>query len=336
MILDAPFEVYYRPKTVEEVILPQRIRKVVDGIRQHKSMPHLIFHAYGAGVGKTSLAFALAKELKCKVLSLNGGELKSETVRDLEVQLSSAYTNDVLGSYDFDLTQTLSFDTIVLIDEFDRAPNLAQELLKTLMDRVEDRVKFIFTTNYVHKLDHHVKERSTLVNFTLSQSEQVEITQQVVKLIKRVCDDVGMQINAEAVKLLLRDTMPSIRNIMIVLEAIATFDNKQFTVESVKSWSKTVSFEDYYIHLKKRDYLAIESWFSENIHHIGSGFYRDVYKTVTRDLMGRIKSDISLYPKISEFLKCIKWFNVHHGTAEDMLVHLMALSSEIIDGEYYA
>ena len=63
----------YRPKTVEECILPERLKKPFQEYVNQKNIPNLLLSG-GAGVGKTTIAKAMCNEVGCDFMILNGSD----------------------------------------------------------------------------------------------------------------------------------------------------------------------------------------------------------------------------------------------------------------------
>lgn len=60
----------YRPKTLEECVLPERVRTVVQSYVDKKDVPNLLFYG-SAGTSKTTLAKALVNELGAEMLFID-------------------------------------------------------------------------------------------------------------------------------------------------------------------------------------------------------------------------------------------------------------------------
>ena len=63
----------HRPQTVEDCILPERLKAVFQEYVNQKQIPNLLL-AGGAGVGKTTIAKALCNEVGCDFLVINGSD----------------------------------------------------------------------------------------------------------------------------------------------------------------------------------------------------------------------------------------------------------------------
>ena len=61
----------YRPKTVEDTILPTDLKATFQQFVEQKNVPNLILTG-GPGVGKTTIAKAMLEELGCTYIVING------------------------------------------------------------------------------------------------------------------------------------------------------------------------------------------------------------------------------------------------------------------------
>ena len=63
----------YRPKTVEECILPDRLKHPFAEYVRLNTIPNLLLSG-GAGVGKTTIAKAMCNEIGCDYIVINGSD----------------------------------------------------------------------------------------------------------------------------------------------------------------------------------------------------------------------------------------------------------------------
>ena len=63
----------YRPQTVEDCILPERLKLPFQEYVNQKQIPNLLLTG-GAGVGKTTIAKAMCNEIGCDYMVINGSD----------------------------------------------------------------------------------------------------------------------------------------------------------------------------------------------------------------------------------------------------------------------
>ncbi len=63
----------YRPQTVEDCILPERLKKPFQEYVKQQNIPNLLLTG-GAGVGKTTVAKAMCHQIGCDYLVINGSD----------------------------------------------------------------------------------------------------------------------------------------------------------------------------------------------------------------------------------------------------------------------
>jgi len=63
----------YRPQTVSECILPERLKRPFEEYVKSETIPHLLLSG-GAGVGKTTIAKAMCNEINADYIIINGSD----------------------------------------------------------------------------------------------------------------------------------------------------------------------------------------------------------------------------------------------------------------------
>jgi len=155
----------YRPQTLEEVVgqdhIIQRLKRYVND----KSMPNLMFTG-PAGVGKTTTAIALAKQILGEYWKQNFLELNASDARGIDTvrkDIKSFCRLKAIGA---------PF-RIIFLDEVDNMTKDAQHALRREMEMYTKTSSFILSCNYSSKIIDPIQSRCAIFRFAPIKGHQV-------------------------------------------------------------------------------------------------------------------------------------------------------------------
>ena len=155
----------YRPQTIEDCILPESIKKTFTEFLNKGEIPNMLL-AGPPGVGKTTVAKALCKELGVDYYVING----SDEGRFLDTVRNNAKN--------FASTVSLSSESkhkVIIIDEADNTTPDVQLLLRASIEEFSRNCRFIFTCNYKNKIIEPLHSRCAVVEFGIQGKLKQEI-----------------------------------------------------------------------------------------------------------------------------------------------------------------
>ena len=166
----------YRPKTIEECILPDRIKTLFQQIALEGRIPNMILSG-GPGMGKTTVAKALCNEVGCDFLMINGSEESGI---------------DVLRTKIRGYASTVSFDgkrKVVILDEADYLnPQSTQPALRSFIEEFEKHCSFIMTCNYINRIIEPLHSRCQTIDFRINKEEKLNVGSNFGKRLYTILD----------------------------------------------------------------------------------------------------------------------------------------------------
>lgn len=234
----------YRPRNIDDIILPDRIKKnFTFGVNKN----YIFYGDYGTG--KTSLARILIGKY-------------SKDRAFLEIN-SSLYTSiDVLRSEIEKFCKLVPmFETsdpikYIFLDEFERVSPQYQDALKAFIEQYHKNVRFILTTNHYNKISDGIKSRFSSINFNCEpQEEKILKTEIYKKISNEICVKENIKIEKDILISVINKKFPDIRSILVEIQNIKdtgdvsgtqTVNNKLLMDTYHIIYDNKVSYEDIY------------------------------------------------------------------------------------------
>jgi DNA polymerase III delta prime subunit len=187
----------YRPKSIDEMVLPEKTREMFESFIEDREIPHLFL--YGPkGTGKTTISRILID--KCSgaklILNASSNDRGIETVKTKVKNFArSKKANEELN--------------ICFMDEADGLTVDAQFALKNTIEAYHNNCRFIFTANHPHKVIEEIHSRCVVVHFDelnvkdiyricrkIMKTEDIEFTRRdIVEVISEYAPDIRSIIN---------------------------------------------------------------------------------------------------------------------------------------------
>jgi len=198
----------WRPKRLEDIILLPRIKKQFEnGINQH-----YIFYGH-YGTGKTSLARILIGKYtkETPYLELNCSLDTSIDILREEIQNFCKFTPMFESSSDI---------KYVFLDEFERVSAQFQDAFKAFIEKYNNSVRFIITTNHINKISDGLKSRIKTVNFDCIDVEEEKHLK--IELYKRIQDTIlpkeEREISKDNLISIINKKFPDFRGILVEVQ----------------------------------------------------------------------------------------------------------------------
>lgn len=198
----------YRPKHVEELILPERISNHLNNILKEGRLPNMLLSG-PAGTGKTSAAIVLAGMLDLEYLYINASEQTGIDV--LRTNVRQFITN---VSWD-------SNGKVVILDEFDRASPQFQDALKSTLEQFSKSCSFIFISNHKNKIIPPLQSRLQTVEFKFTNAESQILKKEFFKSCIKILKSEKVEYSDKVVAQIVKNVFPDMRKILNELQKLA-------------------------------------------------------------------------------------------------------------------
>jgi replication factor C small subunit len=196
----------YRPSKFEDVHGQDEIVKRVKNLTSSLNLPHMLF-AGPAGIGKSTLAIIVAKELFKEYWKENYLELNASDARGIDVirqEVKNFARTKSLGSVPF---------KIVFLDEADALTKEAQHALRRTMENYTSTCRFILSCNYSSKIIDPIQSRCVIFRFKLLEKKDIE------KIVKKIAEKEKLVLDEKAVETLYEGSEGDCRRAINLLQA---------------------------------------------------------------------------------------------------------------------
>ncbi len=219
MLLDLPWTEKYRPRGLSEVIGQKLIVDRLRSFVERGNFPSMIF-AGPAGIGKTTCAVAMARDLYGDNLGSAMKELNASDERGI----------DVIRGAVKEFAKTISVAKvpikIIFLDEADALTADAQHALRRTMEMFASETRFILSANYASKIIEPIQSRCVVFRFRPLSEEDME------KYITRIAKGENLELDEKVISALVYVGDGDLRKVTNVLQS-AAMQNKKITEASI-------------------------------------------------------------------------------------------------------
>jgi DNA polymerase III delta prime subunit len=258
----------YRPKTIEDCILPERLKLPFQEYVNQRNIPNLLL-AGGAGVGKTTVAKALCNEVGCDYIVINGSD---------ESGIDTFRTK--IKNYASSMSLT-GGRKVIIIDEADYLnPNSTQPALRNAIEEFASNCSFIFTCNYKNRIIEPLHSRCAVIEFSLKNGEKAKMASAFFKRIQSVLQSESVDYDDKVIAELIKKHFPDFRRIINELQRYSQFGKID---TGVLAQIGDISIAEIVKFIRDKDFGSIRKWVATN--DVDSNtLYRKLYESMY-DLM---------------------------------------------------
>jgi DNA polymerase III delta prime subunit len=259
----------YRPKTIEECILPDRIKTLFQQIALEGRIPNMILSG-GPGMGKTTVAKALCNEVGCDFLMINGSEESGI---------------DVLRTKIRGYASTVSFDgkrKVVILDEADYLnPQSTQPALRSFIEEFEKHCSFIMTCNYINRIIEPLHSRCQTVDFRINKEEKLNVGSNFGKRLYTILDQEEVDYDKKVVAEVLMKHFPDYRRVLNELQKYSKYGNID---SGILSQVSELDLSELMKYMKDKKFNEVRKWVVNNLDNDPQKVYRKIYDVAEKHI----------------------------------------------------
>ena len=262
----------YRPKTIEDCILPDNIKKTFKEFLNKGEIPNMLL-AGPPGVGKTTVAKALCNELGVDFYVING----SDEGRFLDTVRNNAKN--------FASTVSLSSEAkhkVIIIDEADNTGNDVQLLLRAFIEEFAGNCRFIFTCNYKNKILEPLHSRCAVVDFSIRGKEKQQIAAAFFQRLNFILEQERIETDKKVLVELINKHFPDWRR---VLNECQRYSVSGKIDSGILAAFSDVAVDDLIKNLKAKNFPEVRKWVNNNMDNDTSVLFRRIYDSLYESLV---------------------------------------------------
>ena len=252
----------YRPKQVQDTILPVELKQTFQQFVDQNNVPNLIL-AGRAGVGKTTIAKAMLEEIGADYIVINGS--MNGNIDTLRVEIAN-------------FASTMSFTggrKYVILDEADYLnANSTQPALRNFMEEFSKNCGFILTCNFKNRIIEPLHSRCSVIEFSIPNSEKAEMAAQFFKRVKTILDTEGVEYDNKAVAAMVQTYFPDWRRTLNELQRYSATGRIDAGILANKSDDNINTLFSY---LKTKNFTEMRKWVADNSDIDSAVLYRQLY-----------------------------------------------------------
>ena len=261
----------YRPALIEECILPQDIKETFNSFVSAGQMPNLLLSG-GAGIGKTTVARALANELNYDVMFINCSEERGiDTLR-----------TKMMG---FCSTVSLTDERKCLIlDESDYLTPDAQAALRAFIEQFANTCSFVMTCNFKNRLIPPLHSRTTVIDFRIDPKNKPEMLMQFTKRLLNICE--LEKIEVEDPNILATITNKYFPDFRRVLNEIQRYSIGGKIDTGIIAQVQSLDTVNLITGMREKNFKQVRKWVADNSDSDMAQLFRKLYDSLYPEMEG--------------------------------------------------
>ena len=298
----------YRPKTINDCILPETIKKTFQDFLEAGEIPNLLLCG-PPGIGKTTVARALCESLGSDYIVINGSDEGRflDTVRNQAKNFASTVSLQQTGTH-----------KVIIIDEADNTTHDVQLLLRANIEAFYKNCRFIFTCNYKNKILEPLHSRCAVIDFSITGKQKPTIAASFFQRLNYILDTERIEADKKVLVELVNKHFPDWRRVLN--------ECQRYSVGGTIDSGILASFSDIKVydvikHLKEKNFPEVRKWVNNSLDNDSTVLLRRVYDSLYEVLDG---------PSIAACVLIVSKYQYQSAFVADQEINLLAALTEIM------
>ena len=259
----------YRPKTIDDCILPDSLKSLFSAFIKKGEISNMLFSGT-AGIGKTTVAKALCDQLNCDWIMINGSEEGGiDVLRDKIKNFAS--TVSLSGG-----------KKVVILDEADYLnPQSTQPALRGFVEEFHKNCRFILTCNFKNRIIEPLHSRFSNIEFKVNPKDKPKLASRLFERAVYILKEQNIDYEDKVLVELITKHFPDFRKLINELQ--------RYSVSGSIDAGILVNVSDENLktlvtHLKNKEFSDMRKWVVNNLDNDPVKIFRKIYDTLYTNL----------------------------------------------------